>query len=94
MDHFALYADSASQSDGPAREIARLNAEVGRLRTLCRSQATTLERLTGVLRRMRSGALALREQNGELADQVDRVRSINAQQANGRSRSSAPDEPA
>jgi|GraSoiStandDraft_4_1057263.scaffolds.fasta_scaffold68339_3 hypothetical protein len=98
MHRFALDADPASRSHGrvlrPASEIARLNAEVARLRALCRRQATALERLTAILRRMRRGALALRHQNGELADQVEQVRVIKARQAAGPSTSGAHDETA
>jgi hypothetical protein len=98
MHRFALDADPAAQSNGrglrAAGEIARLNAEVTRLQALCRRQATALERLTAILRRMRRGALALRDQNGELADQVERVRLVNARKAGGPPTPSAPDEPA
>jgi len=98
MHRLALDADPASRSNGrfprAASEIARLNAEVARLQALCRRQATALERLTAILRRMRRGALALRDQNGELAGQVERVRLINAREAAGPSTSNAPDDSA
>jgi hypothetical protein len=55
-------------------ETARLSAEVKRLEALCRRQGAALEGLTKILRRLRRGDSALKEQNAELEGELQRLR--------------------
>ena len=77
MHHLPLEADAASVSNGRAptarTEITRLNGEVSRLEALCRRQGAALDLLTKTLRRLRRGGLALRDQNAELENELDRL---------------------
>jgi hypothetical protein len=44
------------------------NTELARLRETCRRQAIVIEALTGMLRTLRDGAMALRAENAELRE--------------------------
>jgi hypothetical protein len=78
MHHLPLEAGAVSASNGRAptarTEIARLNGEVARLEALCRRQGAALDLLTKMLRRVRRGGLALRDQNAELRDELRQLR--------------------
>jgi len=78
---------SVSADACAAERVPNAPVELDDLRATCRRQARVIDALTGAVMTLRSGAAALKAQNAELRDEIER---LDARHGNGASQAAEP----